>query len=122
MAYSVLIVDQHPTTLARWIEPLRDAGYDVSAAASFTEARQRLAVRTPHLLIAASRLGGFHGLHLVMRGYYDHPSMTAIVTMPADDPVLTAEATVFGASCIVAPGSRAERLAVVSRAFSSRPM
>jgi len=108
--------------LATWIAPLRDAGYDVAATTSFEDARQRLAARPPNLLIASSRLGGFNGMHLVLCGYVNHPEMTAIVTTPRKDPVLEAEASVFGASCVIAPESRAELLAVVARAFSSRPM
>jgi DNA-binding NtrC family response regulator len=122
MAYSVLVVDHHPVVLANMIAPLRDAGYDVAATTSFEEARQRLTMRPPNLLIASSRLGGFNGLHLVMCGYVRRPGMSAIVTTPAEDPMLEAEASAFGASCVVAPASRAQLLAVVSRTFSSRPM
>lgn len=122
MAYSVLIVDRHPVVLARWSAALRDAGYEVTATTSFETARQRLASRPPNLLLAASRLGGFHGLHLVVCGHLNHAQLVAIVTTPAEDPVLQADATAFGAACVVAPSSRAEVLAVVLRAFSSRPM
>jgi len=122
MPYSVLVVDQHPVVLANWIAPLRDVGYDVAATTSFEEARQRLTARPPNLLIASSRLGGFNGMRLVLCGHVNRPGMTAIVTTTAKDPVLEAEATAFGASCVVAPENRAELLAVVSRAFSSRPM
>jgi DNA-binding NtrC family response regulator len=122
MAYSVLVVDQHPVVLAHWIAPLRDAGYEVAATTSFAEARQRLAVQPPNLLIASSRLGGFNGMHLVLCGHVTRPGMSAIVTTLARDPFLEAEASVFGASCVVAPGNHVEALAVVSRAFSSRPM
>ena len=122
MAYSVLVVDQHPLVLAHWTAPLRDAGYDVAAATSFAEARQRLAICPPNLLIASSRLGGFHGLHLVVCGRLRRAPMSAIVTTPTKDSVLEADATVFGAACVVAPDNRAEILAMVTRAFSSRPM
>jgi len=122
MPYSVLVVDQHPVILATWVAPLLDAGYEVVATTSFEEARQRLAARPPNLLIASSRLGGFNGMHLVLCGHVSRPGMTAIVTTPAKDPILEAEASVFGASCVVAPESRAELLAVVTRVFSSRPM
>jgi len=122
MPYSVLVVDQHPVVLATWVPPLLDAGYDVVAATSFEEARHHLAARPPNLLIAASRLGGFNGMHLVMCAHVSRPGMTAIVTTPARDPILEAEASVFGASCVVTPEGRAELLAVVARAFSSRPM
>ena len=122
MAYSVLLVDRHPIVLARWSAALRDVGYEVTATTSFEAARERLADRPPNLLIASSRLGGFHGLHLVVRGHLNHAQLVAIVTTPSRDPVLEADATIFGAACVVTPASRAEVLAVVLRAFSSRPM
>jgi len=122
MAYSVLIVDRHPVVLARWSAPLRDIGYEVTATTSFAAARQRLADHPPNLLIASSRLGSFHGLHLVVCSHLNRAPLITIVTTPSRDPVLEADATVFGAACVVAPASRAEVLAVVLRAFSSRPM
>ncbi|HKB11640.1 MAG TPA: response regulator [Vicinamibacterales bacterium] len=122
MAYSVLVVDQRPVVLATWVAPLREAGYEVAATTSFEEARLRLARQPPNLLIAASRLGGFNGMHLVLCAHANRPEMSAIVTTPAKDPLLEAEASAYGASCVVAPENRAELLAAVSRAFSSRPM
>ncbi|HJZ70332.1 MAG TPA: response regulator [Vicinamibacterales bacterium] len=122
MPYSVLVVDQHPVVLATWIAPLLDAGYEVAATTSFEEARQRLAAHPPNLLIASSRLGGFNGIHLVLCAHVNRSGTTAIVTTPAKDPILEADASVFGASCVVAPEGRAELLAVVTRALSSRPM
>ena len=122
MAYSVLVVDRPPVALARWSAALRDVGYEVTATTSFAAARQRIANRPPNLLIASSRLGSYHGLHLVVCGHLNHAQLVAIVTTPSRDPVLEADATVFGAACVVAPSSRAEVLAVVLGAFSARPM
>jgi DNA-binding response OmpR family regulator len=122
MPYSVLVVDQRPLMLARLLEPLRDAGYDVVGATTFEAAKERLADSTPHLLIAASRLGLFNGLHLVVRGRLDHPEMVAIVTAQAKDPALEAEASLYGASCVVAPETSAELLALVSQTFALKPM
>jgi DNA-binding response OmpR family regulator len=122
MPYSVLVVDQHPVVLARLVEPLRAAGYDVVGATTFEAARQTLADRPPNLLIAASRLGLFNGLHLVLRARFDHPEMAAILTAMQRDPVLEAEASSYGASCVVSPETSTEVLALVSRAFASQPM
>ena len=44
MPYSVLVVDERPLVLARLVEPLREAGYDVIVATTFEAAKQRLAV------------------------------------------------------------------------------
>jgi DNA-binding response OmpR family regulator len=117
-----MVVDQHPLILARFVEPLREAGYDVVGATTFEAAKQGLANRPPHLLIAASRLGLFNGLHLIVRARMDHPEMAAIITAQAKDPVLEAEASTYGASCVVAPETSAELLALVSRTFTSQPM
>lgn len=122
MAYSILVVDEHPGQVARLVQPLMSAGYHVTAATSFEEARNSLDSRPPHLLIAAERLGSFNGLHLILRGRLDHPEMAAIVTAGCEDPVLEAEATTYGASCVVAPKNPSEVLAMVSRTFASRPM
>jgi DNA-binding response OmpR family regulator len=122
MPYSVMVVDQHPLILARLVEPLREAGYDVVGATTFEAAKQGLANHPPHLLIAASRLGLFNGLHLIVRARMDHPEMAAIITAHAKDPVLEAEASTYGASCVVAPETSAELLALVSRTFTSQPM
>jgi DNA-binding response OmpR family regulator len=122
MPYSVLVVDLRPTELARLVEPLRAAGYNASGASSFEAATERIATKPPHLLIAASRLGLFNGLHLIVRGRLDHPEMAAIVTAHRKDPVLEAEASTYGASCVVAPETSAELLALVSRTFASQPM
>jgi DNA-binding response OmpR family regulator len=117
-----MIVNQHPLVLARLVGPLRDAGYDAFGATTFEAARDRLADRPPNLLIAAVRLGLFNGLHLIVRARLDHPEMAAIVTAHAKDPVLEAEASSYGAACVVAPETSAELLALVSQTFASRPM
>ena len=122
MPYSILVVDQRPLVLARLVEPLREAGYDAIAASTFEAAQQHLAVSPPNLLIAPVRLGLFNGLHLVLRGRFDHPEMAAIVTAPAKDPLLEAEASTYGAACVVAPQTFTELLALVSSAFASMPM
>lgn len=122
MPYSVLVVDERPLVVARLVEPLREAGYDVIVATTFEAAKQRLAVRAPNLLIAASRLGLFNGLHLVVRGHFDNPEMSAILTAHVKDPILEAEALTYGASCVIAPETSAELLALVSRTFASKPM
>jgi len=122
MAFSILVVDQHPVAVARVVQPLKRAGYAVTAATSFEEAARELAARPPHLLITAERLGLFHGLHLVLRARHDHPGTAAIVTAAAHDPVLEAEAINCGASCVAAPRNAVQVMALVSQAFGSRPM
>ena len=119
--YSVLVVDERPVVTDRLVEPLRDAGYDVIVATTFEAAKQRLAVRPPNLLIAASHLGLFNGMHLVVRGHFDHPTMAVILTAHVKDPLLEAEASIYGAACVIAPETSAELLALVSSTFASQP-
>jgi PleD family two-component response regulator len=119
--YSVLVVDDRPLVAARLVEPLRDAGFDVVVATTFEAAKQRLAMRPPNLLIAASRLGLFNGLHLVVCGHLDHPTMAAILTAHEKDPVLEAEASTYGAACVLTPETSADLLALVSGAFAAHP-
>jgi DNA-binding response OmpR family regulator len=122
MPYSVLLVDERPLVAARLVEPLRDAGYDVIVATTFEAAKRRLAVRPPNLLIAASHLGLFNGMHLVVRGHFDHPTMAAILTAHVKDPLLEAEASTYGAACVLTPETSAELLALVSSSCASQPM
>lgn len=122
MAYSILVVDEQPLVVARLAQPLTDAGYHVTGATTFEAAKRSLTAHPPHLLIAALRLGLFNGLHLVLRGRLDHPEMAAIVTAGFKDPVLEAEATTYGAACVVSPKNPSELLALVSRTFASKPM
>src|ERR1051325_2238951 len=118
MAYSILIVDSHPVAVARLAQPLQRAGYEVTGTTVFEAAKQRLATNPPDLLIAATKLGLFNGLHLIVRGRLDCPRMTSILTASDADPVLEAEASTYGAACVVAPQSPTEVLALVSRTFA----
>jgi DNA-binding response OmpR family regulator len=121
MAYSILIVHPHPTELAEIADPLQNCGYRVSRAATFEEAKTLLEADPPTLLIAATRLGAFNGLHLVVRGRCSHPEMAAIVTDRIADPMLRAEAVKQGATYVSeqAPG---ELLSLVAGTLASRPM
>jgi DNA-binding NarL/FixJ family response regulator len=122
MAYSILVVDEHPLVVASLVQPLKNAGYDVTGATTFEAAIHRLDAHPPNLLIAAERLGLFNGLHLVVRGRIEHPDMAAIVTAGEKDPVLEAEAKSYGAACVVSPRSPNEILSLVSQTFASKPM
>jgi DNA-binding response OmpR family regulator len=121
MPYSVLVVDQRPLMLARFVEPLRAAGYDVTAATTFEAATERMSTQPPNLLIAAARLGLFNGMQLVLRARLDHPEMAAIITASVKDPLLDAEASSYGAACVVAPETSAELVGLVSRTFAAHP-
>ena len=122
MAYSILIVDEQPVVVARMAQPLQRAGYAVTGTTTFEAAKYRLATNPPDLLIAATKLGLFNGLHLIVRGRLDCPRMTSILTATLSDPLLEAEATSYGAACVVEPQTETEVLALVTRTFASKPM
>jgi hypothetical protein len=48
--------------------------------------------------------------------------MAVILTAQARDPLLEAEASLYGASCVVSPETPTELLALVSKTFASQPM
>src|SRR2546425_11786525 len=120
MPYSILVVDQQPMAVARLARPLMSAGYHVTGATTFEAARERLEASPPNLLIVGQRLGRFNGLHLVMRGRFDHPEMAALVTSGCKNAVLEAEATTFGARGGAAPKNSSELLECVSQNFASQ--
>jgi DNA-binding NtrC family response regulator len=122
MPYSILVVDQQPIAVERLARPLLSAGYRVTGATTFEAAREQLEASPPNLLIVGQRLGRFNGLHLVMRGRFDHPEMASIVTSGCKDSVLEAEAITCGARCVVAPKNSSELLELVSQTFASQPM
>ena len=108
--YSVLVVDERPMVAGcLLVEPLRDAGYDVAVATTFEAAKQRLAARPPNLLIAASRLGPSTACtwwcgHL--RSSDDGGDSHGVTS----ESVLEAEASAYGAACVLTPETSAELL------------
>src|SRR4029079_10655223 len=92
VAYSVLVVDVDRNALQEAATALADAGYLVTQATTFAEARQRLLLAKPDLLVTAVRLAGFNGLHLVVTTQAMLPDTVAVVTHAVLDPALQADA------------------------------
>src|SRR5258705_4043885 len=66
--HTVLVVDvDHLRALSTVCVALSGAGYVVTRATSFDEARRQLVRVKPDVLITAVRLDGYNGLHLVIR-------------------------------------------------------
>lgn len=99
----MLVVDADPEALIGADQVLSAAGYLVTSLSRFEEAKKRLRLAPPDLLIADVRLGAYNGLHLVVRAHADHPEMPAIVTHAFRDPVLEAEAKALGADYLIKP-------------------
>ena len=120
MAYSVLVVDVDRNALHAAATALADAGYLVTQATTFADARQRLVLSKPDLLVTAVRLAGFNGLHLVVRTRVMLPDTVAVVTHAVTDPALQADAAEHNAIYMVQPVDWPLFLTVVSSALGAR--
>jgi CheY-like chemotaxis protein len=121
LAHTVLVVDVDLKALTATSAVLGEAGYLVTQASTFNDARQRLVLTRPDVLITAVRLGGFNGLHLVISGRARFPEMTAIVTHTVSDPVLQADAAEQKAEWLVMPFDAQTLIDVLSRVAGPRP-
>jgi DNA-binding NtrC family response regulator len=111
---SVLVVEPALDELLIVTSMLSAAGFHVTAAASFAQARALLGgVRSFALLFTALRLGMFNGLHLVVRARCVEPSMAAVVTASAEDAMLQTEAEHLGATFVVKPTTSEECIAAI---------
>ena len=62
-----LVVEPSVRDAVFWSTELTASGFRVTVASNFQEARVRLGVRPPSLLLTEVRLGDYNGLHLVLR-------------------------------------------------------
>ena len=118
--FTVLIVDPRSGAAARIGKILSEAGYVVTIASSFQDARRELDRTAPDLLITEVRLGAYNGLHLVVRTRARSPTTAAIVTHGTHDPVLEAEAKSQEAIYLVRPLGPRRLLRVVGRLLEGR--
>jgi DNA-binding NtrC family response regulator len=103
MPHTVLIADADRSALAATVRVVSEAGYLVTAVESFQEAKKRLVMAPPDLLIADVRLGAYNGLQLVIRARAEHPDLGAIVTHTVPDPVLESAVAAEGAVYLIKP-------------------
>jgi DNA-binding response OmpR family regulator len=120
VAYSVLMVDVDRKSLSEASAVFADAGYLVMQASTFADARQRLVLSKPDLLITAIRLAGFNGLHLVVSSRSTLPGTITVVTHAVADPALQADAARHDAIYLVKPVDWTLFLNVVSGALAER--
>lgn len=103
MQHELLVVSTDPAVLTGRVTALRQAGYAISACASFPDARRLLSEgSSPDVLVTDVRLGPYNGLHLVAIARVEHPRTLAIVIGGAD-PVLEGEARGLSARYVVGP-------------------
>jgi DNA-binding response OmpR family regulator len=117
----ILIVSNDCARLANMLDALNTAGHRAAGATSFEEATRLLTCRPPDVVIADERLGAFNGLHVIMRARAERPSVSAIVTTPARDRGLEADARRLNVACVVKPKKPAEWLAVIAGALGTEP-
>jgi DNA-binding response OmpR family regulator len=84
---------------------LKDSGHEVVFAPGFEPAIRRLDQIAPDLLITDVRLGGFNGLHLVIRSQTTRPKMRSILLDRVHDPVVARDAQRYGAIYLGGPVS-----------------
>jgi len=119
-AAAALVVDPSLQEALSTVALLTGRGFEVTVAESFAKAKERLNARVPSLLITEIRLGEYNGLHLVLRGKAQRPSMAALVTSSVADPVLQADAEAMGATFLVKPTDEKNLLAAVLRTMFQR--
>jgi DNA-binding response OmpR family regulator len=76
---------------------LKDSGHTVVFAPGFEPAIRKLDQIAPDLLVTDVRLGGFNGLHLVIRSQSTRPKMRSILLDRVHDSVVAADAQRHGA-------------------------
>jgi CheY-like chemotaxis protein len=106
----ILIVDSDGAQLALLLEVLESGGYTVTASRNFEDAVVRLKSGEFHAVVTAHHLAAHNGLHLILRGRAERPTILGVVTCQIADPVLNAEANALGAICVVAPWGDATEL------------
>jgi DNA-binding response OmpR family regulator len=117
---SLLVVEPSIDELLALVATLSRAGFNVTAAQSFEEARPYLAARPPWVLVTALRLGIYNGLHLVVRGKAVRPDMATLVMSTIPDLVLQSEADALGATFLVKPLPPRDLIAAVLQTIFRR--
>lgn len=116
-ALSILVVEPALDELVSRVSALTGAGFHVTAAESFAQAKQLLTPTTPSVLLTSLRLGGHNGLHLVVRGKGLQPNLAAIVTSSDVDAALRAEAEALGATFVVKPITPDQLIASILKTY-----
>jgi len=103
LPFRVLVLEDDEHALSGIVELLRDAGHNVTGAATYDAAKRLLAVSPFDLLVSDVRLRSFNGLHLVMQTRTDHPEIGVIIITGYDDPMIDMEAHRYHAQLVRKP-------------------
>jgi CheY-like chemotaxis protein len=118
LPFRILVLDDDEHALAGIVELLRDAGYLVTAAATYEAAKRLLALGPYDLLVTDVRLRGFNGLHLVRQSHRDYPEMGTIIITGYDEPMIEVEAGRYGAEFVRKPINPERFLKTVTKCLS----
>ena len=118
LPFRVLVLEDDEHALSGIVELLRDAGHNVTGAATYDAAKRLLAVSPFDLLVSDVRLRSFNGLHLVMQTRTDHPEIGVIIITGYDDPLIDMEAHRYHAQLVRKPIRPAEFLRTVYEALA----
>ncbi len=119
MPFRLLIVDpESPSREAVERVLTTGTGNFATTVSSFQEAKQRIALAPPDLLVTAVKLGAYNGIQLVLRSTSETPS---VVIDDTYDPVLEREATSAGAIYLTRPLDDTALAAVVDRLLRDAP-
>lgn len=103
MPFRLLVVNADRDRLHATEEILVSAGFLVTCASTYDQAKRGLLCSPPDLLVTDVRLGAYNGLHLVVRAHSDRPLMPAIVMDVHHDRVLESETQNAGAVYVGKP-------------------
>jgi DNA-binding NtrC family response regulator len=115
----ILVVVTDGVDRRRIVQVLDAAGYSVSSASTFEEARRVLTHTSPDLVMTDERLGEYNGLHVLVSARSENPQVGAIVMTPILDRGLETDASRLNVECVVKPQDPAKWLAIVSRVLDA---
>ena len=98
-----MVVDADPNQAGALALELRECGYRVLEATSYSEARRLWDAEQPQVLVADVRLEAFNGLQLLIRARGLRHDVTGIITSPVADRVLADETRRLGGTFLLKP-------------------
>jgi DNA-binding NtrC family response regulator len=119
-ALSILVVEPVIEELVKTVASLTRAGFHVTAAEGFPQAKPLLGPNAPAVLLTSLRLGGYNGLHLVVRGKSLQPKLAAVVTSGSADATLQSDAEALGATFVVKPVTTDQLIASILKTYFRR--
>jgi CheY-like chemotaxis protein len=119
LPYRLLVLDDDENALLGMVELLRAAGYDVTPAGTYEDAKLLLQEGPFDLLITDVRLRSYNGLHLVMKTREQAPDVAVMIVSGYDEPLLEIEAARYNAQFVKKPIQPARFLDAVAKSLST---